>query len=152
MDKRQFDNLVRRLGAGQSRRAVLKGMLGFGGTIVATSAMAPGRADAARRGFSGPTFPCVPQCDGATCGPDGCGRTCACARGLVCIPDTQLCGWPCVETQDCDGACLCDLAIGYCFSNQSEGNCSVAADCPAGTVCTHIETSGTCRIPCTSAS
>src|SRR5262245_1585574 len=56
MGDRQFDSLVRSLAEIRNRRSVLKGILGVGASIGAASAMVR-EVDAARRGFSGPTFP-----------------------------------------------------------------------------------------------
>lgn len=65
MDDRQFDSLARSLAAGQSRRRVLKAMLGLIGAVSAGVALPP-HADAARRGYSGPLTPGGPE--GSTCG------------------------------------------------------------------------------------
>jgi hypothetical protein len=88
VDDRRFDSLVRSLAVGGSRRQVLKAVLGLGaGATVGALAMVD-EADAARRGFSGPRiFPCVPQCDGSSCGDDGCGGRCSCATGCDCLAD-----------------------------------------------------------------
>ena len=87
MDDQRFDSLVRSLASGGSRRQVLKGMLGIG--VVLGGAAATQGADAARRGFAGPTFPtltpCQPVCVGSTCGRNGCGGTCSCGDGRSCI-------------------------------------------------------------------
>ncbi len=48
MDDRRFDALVRQLASGQSRRSVLKGLLGLTGVALAGSA-ATESTDAARR-------------------------------------------------------------------------------------------------------
>ena len=154
MDDRQFDALVRSLAAGRSRRQVLKGMLGLGGAAAATAAALPDQADAARRGYSGPKFPtaCVPNCDGTTCGANGCGGTCPCRQGLVCISGTGLCAWPCFGSGQCSGDCHCDLENDVCASNQLGGSCSQIADCPTGTFCspTGFNTRA-CVAPCTDA-
>lgn len=52
MDDRRFDALVRHLGQGGSRRALLKALIGIGG-VAATGAVLHD-TDAARRGYSGP--------------------------------------------------------------------------------------------------
>jgi hypothetical protein len=147
MDDRRFDALVRSLASGASRRAVLKGMLGLGGAAVASAAGLPDHAHAARRGFTGPRIPtpCVPNCDGTTCGSNGCGGTCSCDQGLLCIFDAGLCGRICPP---CNSGCFCDEDYHVCMSNQSQGDCSGNFDCPAGTFCE--ERTSTCRAPCTS--
>lgn len=91
MDDRRFDALTRALGRSNSRRTWLKGLLGLGG-VAATGAILRD-TEAARRGFAGPAlptppidpFPCRPSCNGLTCGPNGCGGTCACPGGGNCI-------------------------------------------------------------------
>src|SRR5215207_5722521 len=71
MDDRRFDTFVRSLAVGHTRRDVLKRLLGVGTGAVAVVAL-PGHAtEAARRGFSGPTFPtwtpCLRDAYGACC-------------------------------------------------------------------------------------
>src|SRR5262245_18680249 len=116
MDDDRFDSLARSLAAGRSRRAMLKGMLGLGGAVVVTAAALPDHADAARRGFSGPVLPtpCVPSCSGTTCGPDGCGGSCRCGLGLICIIETVLCGTPCAESGGCESGCICEPVDNVC--------------------------------------
>jgi hypothetical protein len=149
MDDRRFDALVRSLAAGRSRRQVLRGMLGLGGAAVASAAALPDHAHAARRGFSGPAFPtpCVPNCDGTTCGSDGCGGTCTCGRDLLCIVGTGLCGQLC----PCGSDCHCDPFNNVCASNQVGPSCGGSTHCPTGTYCEDIGNgSGACVAPCTS--
>jgi hypothetical protein len=154
MDDRRFDALARSLATGQSRRQVLKGLLGFGGAAIATAAALPDDARAARRGYGGPALPapCVPTCDGTTCGDNGCGGTCACRHGLVCIEGTALCAWPCFGSDQCSGDCHCDPGINVCGSNQLGSSCSFIGDCPTGTFCgqTGFGTAA-CIAPCLSA-
>ena len=46
---------------------------------------------------------CTPQCDGMTCGDDGCGGTCGtCAEGETCDMMNQVC---CTSDLDGDGVC-----------------------------------------------
>jgi hypothetical protein len=56
MDNRRFDALVQSFAQRRNRRTVLKSMFGLGASAVAFRGMA-GETEAARRGFSGPTFP-----------------------------------------------------------------------------------------------
>ena len=70
MDNRRFDELTRVLASGHNRRAVVRGMLGLIGGALA-GATVTGGAEAARRGFAGPTFPPTPTpapCAGGLCG------------------------------------------------------------------------------------
>jgi hypothetical protein len=62
MDDRRFDTLARALAGTHNRRDLLKRLLGMGAGAAAVVAL-PGHAtEAARRGFSGPTFPTVTPC------------------------------------------------------------------------------------------
>lgn len=56
MDDRRFDSLVQSLAGIRNRRGILKGLLGVSAGFGAAR-VAAGETDAARRGFSGPTFP-----------------------------------------------------------------------------------------------
>jgi hypothetical protein len=77
MDDLRFDTFVKRLGTG-NRRGFLRYLLGIGASA-AVGLLLDNDAQAARRGFPGPTFPtlppCQPICDGSTCGGNGCGGT-----------------------------------------------------------------------------
>ena len=153
MDDRRFDALVRSLAVGRSRRQVLRGMLGLGGAAVVTAAALPDDALAARRGYGGPPRPgaCVPTCDGTTCGADGCGGTCSCGHGLLCIEGAGLCGLLCTGNDQCLGDCHCDQENSVCASNQLGRSCSFINDCPAGTFCSATGNgTGACVAPCTS--
>src|SRR5687768_13570331 len=99
MDDHSFDRLARRLGQSDSRRSVVKSLLGIG-AVTATAVVAHSPVGAARRGFTGPKFPCTPNCDGLNCGSNGCGGTCACAAGRICLPN-GTCGLPCVSSPPC---------------------------------------------------
>jgi hypothetical protein len=151
MDDRRFDALARSVATGQSRRRVLKGMLGLGGAAAVTAATLPDVALAARRGYGGPPRPgaCVPSCDGTTCGANGCGGTCSCERGLECILGTDLCAWPCEGNDQCSDDCHCDPNLEVCASNQLGAVCSAIGDCPAGTFCGATGFDNTaCVAPC----
>ena len=56
MDDRRFDSVAKAAANGTSRRSLLKAILGIG-SVAATGAVIHNRADAARRGFSGPKIP-----------------------------------------------------------------------------------------------
>ncbi len=89
MDDRRFDMLARELGR-RNRRGFLKAMLGIGGVAVSGTLVVTDAA-AARRGFSGPTFPTPPppppppSCTSAS--PNWCSdsETC-CSEGEFCSP------------------------------------------------------------------
>ncbi len=141
MDDRRFDSLVRSLGAGCSRKTLLKGILGIGVTISSSSLLTAGDAAAARRGFSGPQLPtppppCVPVCDEGTCGgPDGCGNTCECAAGYFCQN-----GGCCEDIQLTEPGCFwMELHSGFYCWVQSEittyASCEQADSCSKGGAC-----------------
>lgn len=71
MDDRRFDTLARSLATGRSRRDLLKRVLGGSAGVVAAGTLGSRSTEAARRGFSGPTFPtwtpCVRDAQGACC-------------------------------------------------------------------------------------
>lgn len=92
----RFDEVVRQLAQGRSRRAMLAGMLGLGG--VAASALVSAPADAARRGFAGPfkPRPVVPS--------DHCPSGTDCQDGICCQQGGTICagsGASCNSTSDC---------------------------------------------------
>ena len=101
MDDRKFDTLARELGR-RNRRGFLKAMLGIGGVAVSGTLVVTDAA-AARRGFSGPTFPTPPPppppCTSES--PNWCSfsEKC-CSESEFCNPGTQGC---CTTG---DGSCL----------------------------------------------
>lgn len=96
MHDERFDNAVKGLARGRSRRSVMAGLLGLGG--VAASALVAGPAEAARRGFAGPfkSTPFVPS--------DHCPSGTECQNGICCAPDGSFCagsGANCSATNTC---------------------------------------------------
>ncbi len=78
---------------------------------------------------------CIPECDGLTCGDDGCGGPCDCASGLVCDARQQ-----CVDPSDCMDTCasagwqcgeVCGQSCGSCASVEIcvAGQCEENANC-----------------------
>jgi hypothetical protein len=95
MDERKFDTIARTLASGTSRRKMLKGMLGVGGMAIAAAGLQD--ANAARRGFTGPTFPrpepTEPPCiNPNVCAVSGCCAGFICCNGQECIPEDAICG------------------------------------------------------------
>lgn len=138
MDDRRFDAFVRSLASGQSRRAVLKGLLGLGG-LAAIGVSRPGpSADAARRPAPTPTpahrcpgkqtwngSACTCPSGSTNCGPDCCPDGQAeCCDNACCYGDCygeELC---CPTGQSvCNGVC-CDVGE-QCFA----GECQVCTPC-----------------------
>ncbi len=66
---RRFDSVAKVVGGSVSRRSLIKTVFGSG-AVAATATVAHNRAEAARRGFSGPSFPWAPT-PTPTCEPDG---------------------------------------------------------------------------------
>jgi hypothetical protein len=95
MDERKFDTIARTLASGTSRRRMLKGLLGVGGMAIAAAGLQD--ASAARRGFTGPTFPrpepTEPPCINPNiCAVSGCCAGFICCNGQECIPQDAICG------------------------------------------------------------
>ncbi len=131
MDGSQFDRMTRDLAKGTSRRTLVKSLIGIGGALIAGNRLGLDRAEAARRGFPGPTLPgnlpmppICPDCQAWN------GATCVCASGIAC--DTGCCG----EGTVCvDGSCVTPpptCADGQSW-NGSACECAVGLTC--GSVC-----------------
>jgi hypothetical protein len=120
MDDRQFDSLVKTFGAASSRRSFLKGLLGIGG-IAATGVIVREQAEAARRGYGGPSIPSIPtpvQTPAPTQPPAPTATaTPTEPPGQICIPV----GDPCTVQQTgecCTNACCFrtqQSTVGYCY-------------------------------------
>lgn len=152
MDDRRFELLVKSIGRSTSRRTLLRGMLGIAATAAGVTALRQDETDAARRGFSGPTFPTpLPACganltrcgtvcvdtvsDPTNCG--GCGNTCD--------TSTSTCtGGSCVER--CAGVNCTGLdtycTVGVC--NPATGTCSAEVANENGACTTGGSAAGTC--------
>lgn len=79
MDATKFDRFAESMAGKRTRRDLVTGILGLAAAASAGAVVVDG-ADAARRGFSGPSLPgtapgpCTPTCPEDSCGiPDGCG-------------------------------------------------------------------------------
>lgn len=115
MDDRQFGSLVRLLATSRNRRSALKGVFGIGASIVVTRELS-GDVDAARRGFSGPTFPQLPTPTPEPC-VDGTAK-CVIPEGGTSIRICEQGTWqtyPCVNGQICisypDTNDFCEITI-----------------------------------------
>jgi hypothetical protein len=134
----QFDRLTREVARGTSRRTLMKTMLGLGGALIAGNRLGLERAEAARRGYSGPSLPTQlpvpPICpegqswNGAACVCTAgvpCGMSC-CGEGTICTD--QGCAAPppsCPDGQQWNGT-ACECTAGF----------TCGADCCAdGTTC-----------------
>ena len=120
MDDRRFDQLVKAVASGASRRSVLKGMLGLGGAALVGSAALDADVDAARRptptpkpptlswaadsGGTGNVSASCPKAPGPyKCGPD-------CCTGQV----TDAYPRPAGHSECCDNACC----FGTCYGEE----------------------------------
>lgn len=83
------------------------------------------------------TCDCVLQCQGRSCGDDGCGGSCgACPAGRTCTLE-GLCAKPCASNDDCPG-CLCVFALGqgqFCMGGSTGTRCATSAQCLPGQIC-----------------
>jgi hypothetical protein len=159
MDDRRFDQLVKAVASGASRRSVLKGMLGLGGAaLVGGAALEPG-AKAARRPTPTPKPITCPgnqtpvngvcTCPGSApnkCGPD-------CCTGKVTDPYPRAAN----HSECCDNACCFGTCYGEelcCPTNSRSGELPPLADvcsatnecCLAPDFCCNID--GCCSTVC----
>jgi hypothetical protein len=152
MDPKRFDDLLRSLSSGASRRGLLTGLVG--GLLAALPlAHSEEVAEAKRRRFKGRRRRrkhrrwCIPNCAGRTCGGNGCGGSCGycgpgsvCRRGTcqpVCVPNCtgKTCGGDgcggscgfCGNDRLClNGACVCrvkDCGNGLCCPVSAQQCC-----------------------------
>ena len=150
MDNKRFDSLTKALASGQSRRSVIKGLLGLGGAA-AVSTVVTDAADARRSSITlalrpRPTTtraaPCRPGFAPCTTNVTGC-----CA---VCSGNTPVtCGLECCASDDqcCDGECcggdqLCVAKVLDCSNSRCEEIC-----CDEDQICDGRCCNGTCFQP-----
>ena len=137
MDDRRFDSLTRALASGRSRRSLLKGLLGLGGSAAAVTLVSDD-ADARRRGRINPQPPTTTPppstttaapCNGTPCGLDCCNDPLECCGGECCADGysclTQLFPeGPFVEEETCcRNDLICDTATTKCC-NDDERCCT----------------------------
>lgn len=175
MDGHRFDEMTRRLGAGLSRRQLVRGLLGGAGALAGSTVLKQvGSAQ-------GPCIgrPCTDQgdcCTAFSCSTEG---ICVCFSGHALCPETDSC-YPieggccdasqcgsgqacesnsCVNIDPCDGVqcgpCeFCD--DGDCISNCSTGQTCVNDQCVDDDPCANVEcglcetcdASGVCQSDC----
>lgn len=167
MDAHRFERIVRTWAEAGSRRPILGVLIGGGASLAGLTAASGKRrkkkkpvtlclngetitvpkkkqGSYLRQGATaGKCPPCVRQCTGKTCGPDGCGGSCGSCRGdKTCQGGTCAC--PPGEVNDCGGdicvplgsVCCTDGQCAYlpglrCVHGQCltwQGTCPVGAD------------------------
>ena len=140
MDGSQFDALSRTFAVGRSRRGLTQLLAGlaFGGSLANLQAMETkakkkrGKRKKRRRGGPRIIVVCTPNCEGRTCGSDGCGGTCgpcgggSCQAGACsCLPGQELCAGTCISMCAAGevrvpGTCDCCLVPGDVCTVDSE--------------------------------
>ncbi len=152
MDERRFDGMVRAFGAGMTRRAGLRALLGTIAAGIARGAEASGRKQPGAAGPCGPTAK-ENRCDrnGDCCTKYCADGTCRCKPNwMECNKSDHCCSGSCVGGR-CDGGCksegskcaeqfnCCDgliCANGICtVSNKAKCGKSNCAGCCDGTSC-----------------
>ena len=101
MDHRDFDQLARSIATATNRRDFMRRLFGVAGVTGGIMALSTQKADAARRGFSGPKLP-QPPVD-----PDPCGIV-----ESPCSANSQCCTNFCEQDLGGGGTCqICDATI-----------------------------------------
>ena len=145
MDGSRFDALSRSLARGASRRTLLSGaasaaLARFWWAREAPLAKKRGKHRKKHRR-------CRPECDGKTCGRNGCGGTCGTCSGgqtcngtsCVCPSGQELCGGTCLPP--CNSVRLGFVRRADCGCCNPAGNCATTADCCSG-VCSPLNFCG----------
>jgi hypothetical protein len=164
MDGESFDRVTRAFATGQSRRSVVKRLLGMGGAAIAVGAA--NDAEAARRGFTPPVAPptpptpicplpnlptpcgCIDPATTQCCGTGACANGQCTPSGHCCVGSDVVCGDTCVGADKCCDGHVCTAgqcsAIGSCCADD-ETVCGPAC-CPNGSseCCDNACCYGTC--------
>lgn len=194
MDGSRFDTLTRSLAEPRSRRGVnrLLGGLAMGGPFtllgVHEGAAKKKKVTLCHQGQTisvsrkakkkhlkhgdtlGACPTCVPTCNGATCGSDGCGGTCSCPSGQTCLVNGS-CALPCtvtcgegpqpVCTHTCPASCgncsepdtdeqrHCILPAGSAVPCDTRQSCTSTSECSRGEQCLDCAGSLRCVPLCT---
>jgi hypothetical protein len=148
MDLNRFDDLTRTVTSLPSRRGMLGGLatalfatlpLVLSGEDVAAKKKKRKRKKK-KRNQPPPPPGCTPQCDGRTCGDDGCEGTCgSCGNNEICDSGTCICIPDCAPSNAC-GADGCGGSCGTCAPNPTcQGTQVTVTECRGG-VCTPVTT------------
>lgn len=128
MDDRRFDHMTRSLANASNRRDFVRRLLGVAGVTGGLVALSAHGADAARRGFSGPSQPQPAPCRPA---------------GTFCVANAQCCTNFCGDNTGPGGTCdICDLTICGDFvctdPKWDPANCGACGnECRQGATCTN---------------
>lgn len=158
MEDRRFDQMVKAVASGASRRSVLKGMLGLGGAALVGGAALDPEVDAARRPTPTPKPPSCPGQQtpvGGQCicqvpkapGPYKCGPDCCTGQVTDAYPR------PAGHSECCDNACCFGTCYGEelcCPTNTTAGEGDpIASVCESGECCylPNVCTNGVCGPP-----
>ncbi len=140
MDDRTFDTLAKTFASRQTRRSLLRNLLGIGGaaTVAAVASRSSGSAQIAG---PGPQITPIPICPPSRmCGTDCCGLSETCCNGVCCSGAEQCCDPPGTASPIClpDDACcsrsdckhlddLVNCTVGVC--NQQTHACEAVDGC-----------------------
>jgi hypothetical protein len=164
MEGRGFDDFVRRLAEGQSRRSVLRGLVGGGAALVAARAGSslaapkdkvtichrPGTVDEETLSVANSAV----QAHLGHGDSLGACSTCDCAEDLICL-DNGTCARPCTDSAECEETCGVGAACFeeslssphgiYCYSGTTTLRCDNDTWCPEGQICLP---GGLCWVAC----
>jgi hypothetical protein len=148
MDPTRFDSLSRELTRARSRRGVVATLVVGALELLGRSETTAKHKHKRKKKHPSPPAPpgCVPSCSGQTCGPDGCGGTCACAAPAVCdAPGSQCCdpeGTICSSFATCCSQ-ACDFKVrgGTCASCRGQF-CDARTPCCTSVSCTNNRCGG----------
>jgi hypothetical protein len=130
MDGQRFDDLLRTLASGSSRRAVLSHLASG---LLAPLTLTESTEAKKKRGKGKKKRRCTPKCAGKTCGKDGCGGSCGpCAGFGECVNGTCVCAG---DSVFCRGACV-PGCIGEAIINPLTCECcGIGSDCITDAEC-----------------
>ena len=161
MEFDRFSSLRRSLESTPARRDILRALAGIGLSLSAMQLsgaveakgkkkkkgkkhrgqQGPGRDPGNNQSPPPPKPPrCTPDCNGKTCGDDGCGGTCGTCPGTqdVCQNGHCICVPQCAPANAC-GANGCNGSCGTCAGPTCQGTTLTTNECRTG-VCTPVQT------------